>query len=219
MATPITEFERGWVLSWLARAGVPVKAPPRLTAELRAALGSAGTGGGEGLPPDADTTSGVLYALSLLGSPCAPDLLSQYEMDTHFCTWQGENGRSVTTNAHVLEAFGHFLETTGGGTAAHRYSAPMFKITSWLCERQEADGSWRDRWHASPITPRAAPRWPLSGTAPGPGARVPWTARSAGCSAPSGRTGVGALGRHHRGDGVRRAHPPARRIGPGAAPG
>ncbi|WP_021593200.1 prenyltransferase/squalene oxidase repeat-containing protein [Actinomadura welshii] len=150
VATPITEFERGWVLSWLARAGVPVKAPPRLTAELRAALGSAGTGGGEGLPPDADTTSGVLYALSLLGSPCAPDLLSQYEMDTHFCTWQGENGRSVTTNAHVLEAFGHFLETTGGGTAAHRYSASMFKITSWLCERQEADGSWRDRWHASP---------------------------------------------------------------------
>ncbi|NKZ02615.1 hypothetical protein HGB48_02420 [Actinomadura latina] len=150
VATPITEFERGWVLSWLTRAGIPVKAPPRLTAELRAALGSAGTGGGEGLPPDADTSSGVLYALSLLGSPCAPDLLLQYELDTHFCTWQGENGRSVTTNAHVLEAFGHFLETTGGGTAAHRYSAPMFKITSWLCERQEADGSWRDRWHASP---------------------------------------------------------------------
>ncbi|WP_433474808.1 prenyltransferase/squalene oxidase repeat-containing protein [Spirillospora sp. CA-142024] len=150
VATPITEFERGWVLSWLARAGVPVKAPPWLTAELRAALGQAGTGGGEGLPPDADTSSGVLYALSLLGSPCAPDLLLQYELDTHFCTWQGENGRSVTTNAHVLEAFGHFLETTGDGAAAHRYSASMIKITSWLCERQEADGSWRDRWHASP---------------------------------------------------------------------
>ncbi|TDC50769.1 hypothetical protein E1281_21480 [Actinomadura sp. KC345] len=150
VATPITEFERGWVLSWLARAGVPVTAPPRLAAELRAVLGPAGTGGGEGLPPDADTSSGALYALSFLGHPYAPDLLWQYELDTYFCTWQGENGRSVTTNAHALEAFGHFLEITGGGAAAHRYSASMIKITSWLCERQEADGSWRDRWHASP---------------------------------------------------------------------
>ena len=150
VATPITEFERGWVLSWLARAGVPVAAPPRLTAELRSVLGPAGTGGGEGLPPDADTSSGALYALSFLGHPYAPDLLWQYELDTYFCTWRGENGRSVTTNAHVLEAFGHFLETTGGGAAAHRYRASMIKVTSWLCERQEADGSWRDRWHASP---------------------------------------------------------------------
>jgi halimadienyl-diphosphate synthase len=26
----------------------------------------------------------------------------------------------------------------------------MAKIASWLCDRQDDDGAWRDRWHASP---------------------------------------------------------------------
>ncbi|MBG6086296.1 prenyltransferase/squalene oxidase repeat-containing protein [Actinomadura viridis] len=150
VAAPITEFERGWVLSWLARVGVPLKVPPRVIADLRAALGTTGTGGGAGLPPDADSSAGALYALSLLGRPYPPDLLWQYETETHFCTWRGENGRSITTNAHVLEAFGQYLEATGGGADRARYAASMAKVTFWLCGRQDADGAWRDRWHASP---------------------------------------------------------------------
>jgi halimadienyl-diphosphate synthase len=153
VATPITEFERGWTLGWLARAGVRVAVPPRLLDDLRAALGGAGTGGGAGLPPDADTSAGVLYALSLFGRPHPPDLLWEYETESHFCTWPGENGRSVTTNAHVLEAFGHFRETLKRGNGhrhAERYAATVSKVTAWLCEQQDADGAWRDRWHASP---------------------------------------------------------------------
>jgi halimadienyl-diphosphate synthase len=147
---PITNFERAWVLSWLIGGGVPVTVPPDLVSELRSALGSRGTSGGSGLPADADTTSGVLYALSLLGAPQSPDLLWAYETETHFCTWQGENGRSVTTNAHVLEAFGHYLESTGGRESAGRYQATITKVASWLCAQQGDDGGWRDRWHASP---------------------------------------------------------------------
>src|SRR5262249_40025605 len=85
-ATPIAPFERGWVLSWLLRAGIPVKVPAQLAGELHASLGPGGSPGGPGLPPDADTSAGVLYALSLAGSPHPPDLLWDYETDTHFCT-------------------------------------------------------------------------------------------------------------------------------------
>ncbi|MFB4313698.1 prenyltransferase/squalene oxidase repeat-containing protein [Actinomadura sp. 21ATH] len=172
VATPISEFERGWVLGWLARAGVPVPAPPgvldRLLAELTAALGESGTGGGAGLPPDADSSSGVLYALSLLGRPYPPDLLWKYETETHFCTWQGEDGISITTNAHVLEAFGHYLESTGGGERAVRYAATAAKVSSWLCDQQDDDGAWRDRWHASPYyaTACAVPALDDFGTGP-----------------------------------------------------
>ncbi|MFI0352453.1 prenyltransferase/squalene oxidase repeat-containing protein [Actinomadura sp. 9N407] len=148
VAAPITEFERGWVLSWLARAGIPLSVPSRMLDEMSASLGGAGTGGGSGLPPDADSSSGVLYALSLLGRPHPPDLLWEYETSTHMCTWQGENGHSITTNAHVLEAFGHYMQSTGRG--GPRHAATVAKVANWLCEQQDADGAWRDRWHASP---------------------------------------------------------------------
>ncbi|WP_240809639.1 prenyltransferase/squalene oxidase repeat-containing protein [Actinomadura sp. WMMA1423] len=150
VAVPVTNFERGWVLGWLARAGLAPSVPPELTAQMRASLGEEGAPGGTGLPPDADTSSGVLYALSLLGEPHPPDLLWKYETKTHFCSWPGENGRSVTTNAHVLEAFGHYLES-GGADPAGRYAASARKAASWLTGEQSNDGSWVDRWHASPL--------------------------------------------------------------------
>ncbi|RKS70849.1 squalene-hopene cyclase-like protein [Actinomadura pelletieri DSM 43383] len=150
VTVPMTNFERGWVLSWLARAGIPLSVPPELLGQMRAALGEDGAPGGPGLPRDADTSSGLLYALSLLGEPHPPDLLWQYETDTHFCSWPGENGRSVTTNAHVLEAFGHYLQCADTGPRK-RYVATIRKVTSWLIDRQKEDGRWEDRWHASPM--------------------------------------------------------------------
>ncbi|MEU8384946.1 prenyltransferase/squalene oxidase repeat-containing protein [Streptosporangium sp. NPDC048865] len=148
-ATPITVFERGWVLSWLLRAGIRVAVPASLAASLRDALGADGTAAGPGLPPDADTTSVAFHALALLGTPVEPAGLWAYETDTHFCTWQGEEGASPTVNAHVLDAFGEYLRR-GPGPAGPRYAAAVPKLSAWLRDRQEADGSWRDRWHASP---------------------------------------------------------------------
>ncbi|MEU5939889.1 prenyltransferase/squalene oxidase repeat-containing protein [Micromonospora sp. NPDC047548] len=144
-ATPITVFERSWVLSTLARAGVPLSVPAGVLAELRDALGPDGVATGPGLPTDADTTAVTLYALALLGRPADPACLARYDTGEHFCTWQGENGTSVTTNAHVLEALGRQV-----GDGGPRTAAVIRRLTGWLLDRQEADGRWSDRWHASP---------------------------------------------------------------------
>ncbi|WUI00148.1 hypothetical protein OHR68_42875 [Spirillospora sp. NBC_00431] len=151
---PLTVFERGWVIGWLARAGVPFSAPPHLVLSLTAPLGARGTAAADGLPADADTTAGALYALAHLGAAHSPEPLLQYETATHFCTWQGEEGFSTTTNAHALEAFGEYLRTVPAeriaDDTAHRYKARMRKAESWLIGQQRDDGSWADRWHASP---------------------------------------------------------------------
>lgn len=145
---PITVFERAWVLNWLVRAGVGVGVPAELVLSLTAPLGPLGTPAAAGLPADADTTAGALYALALVGAPHPPDILWPYETDTHFCTWQGEQGHSITTNAHVLEAFGQYVRARPD-TAA-RYAPAIHKVSAWLRQQQQADGSWLDRWHVSP---------------------------------------------------------------------
>ncbi|MEV6863657.1 prenyltransferase/squalene oxidase repeat-containing protein [Streptosporangium subroseum] len=147
-ALPITVFERGWTLSWLRRAGIPVDVPPELVASLEDGIGPAGVAAGAGLPPDADTTSVALYALALLGAPREPGSLWAYETDTHFCTWKGEEGSSPTVNAHVLDAFGEYRRRVPGSSL--RYRAAMDKLSAWLRDCQGAEGSWLDRWHASP---------------------------------------------------------------------
>ncbi|MBQ0978974.1 prenyltransferase/squalene oxidase repeat-containing protein [Micromonospora sp. M61] len=144
-ATPITVFERSWVLSTLARAGVLPTAPAQLVTGLRDALGPDGAATGPGLPTDADTTAVTLYTLALLGHPTDPTCLRRFDTGEHFGTWQGEDGASVTTNAHVLEAFGRCL---GGDDPA---AAPVLRrLTGWLIDHQHTDGRWTDRWHASP---------------------------------------------------------------------
>ncbi|MBB4919400.1 prenyltransferase/squalene oxidase repeat-containing protein [Streptosporangium saharense] len=149
-ATPVTAFERGWTLSWLRRAGVPVSVPGELVTGLDAAIGPGGVAAGPGLPPDADTTSVGLYTLALLRVPREPDALWAYETETHFCTWQGEEGASPTVNAHVLDAFGEYLRLVGAGAENARYTAATGKLSAWLRDRQLPEGSWRDRWHVSP---------------------------------------------------------------------
>ncbi|MFG2056000.1 prenyltransferase/squalene oxidase repeat-containing protein [Micromonospora sp. NPDC048930] len=157
-ATPITVFERSWALSALARAGIPVPAAEPIAAELRAALGPEGAATGPGLPADADTTAATLYALAALGYPVDPSALFRYDLGTHFCTWQGEDGASVTTNAHVLEAL-HRL-----AAGADPRAAPVTRrVTAWLLDLQHPDGSWSDRWHASPYYATAAVLAALTG--------------------------------------------------------
>ncbi|TDC01499.1 prenyltransferase [Micromonospora fluostatini] len=153
--TPITVFERAWVLSTLTRAGIRVAVPPDLVDSLTAGLGEDGTATSPGLPADADTTAVTLYALMRLGVPVTPHCLWRYETDTGFCTWPAEDGRSVTTNAHVLDAFGRHLATLGPhpaatGASAARYRAATHRLETFLLDQQHADGGWRDRWHASP---------------------------------------------------------------------
>ncbi|GAA0385128.1 hypothetical protein Acor_48360 [Acrocarpospora corrugata] len=147
---PITVFERGWVLSWLTRAGVPFEAPPEMVADLRAAIGPVGTPAGAGLPADADTTAVALYALAALGEPYDPASLRAYEIGTHFCTWPGEQGFSVSANAHVLDAFGVYAAGRGEEAPGY-YRTAIAKLVTLLRDHQRPDGSWADRWHASPF--------------------------------------------------------------------
>ncbi|WP_223884231.1 prenyltransferase/squalene oxidase repeat-containing protein [Micromonospora craniellae] len=146
--TPITVFERSWTLSTLLRAGVSVRPSPALVAGLAAALGPDGAATGPGLPADADTTSATLYALARLGRPVEPASLFRYDLGTHFCTWRGEDGNSITTNAHVLEALGWHARHTRDG--ASRYAVRVAALGGWLRDVQQPDGHWTDRWHASP---------------------------------------------------------------------
>ncbi|MEU9510646.1 prenyltransferase/squalene oxidase repeat-containing protein [Micromonospora sp. NPDC048170] len=160
--TPIAVFERAWVLGGLARVGAVADVPAELTAGLAAALGPTGAATSPGLPTDADTTAVTLFALARLGRPVAPDSLLAYDTGAHFCTWQGEDGASVTTNAHVLEALGWH--------ARHRPGRPhtdvVRRVAGWLVDGQLADGSWTDRWHASPYYATASVAASLAGYAP-----------------------------------------------------
>ncbi|WP_432826754.1 prenyltransferase [Dactylosporangium sp. CA-092794] len=139
-ATPITVFERAWVLGSLTRAGVPFAAPDDLVSSLTAGWGPDGTAAAPGLPADADTTAVVLFALQELGRPADTGVLRGYDTGAHFSTWPGEDGASVTTNAHVLDALG----------AEPRHAGVAERLTGWLCARQEPGGAWHDRWHSSP---------------------------------------------------------------------
>ncbi|MCP3786399.1 terpene cyclase/mutase family protein [Micromonospora sp. A3M-1-15] len=164
-ASPITVFERAWVLAILARAGAPLTVPGSLVTELRAAVGVSGAATGPGLPADADTTAVTLYALARLGRPLDVSRLDPYDTGRHFCTWPGEDGASVTTNAHVLDALGQHPAHPG-------VAATVDRVTGWLVERQEPDGRWGDRWHASAYYATYCVLLALADHAPGATARA-----------------------------------------------
>ncbi|HKS46533.1 MAG TPA: prenyltransferase/squalene oxidase repeat-containing protein [Amycolatopsis sp.] len=143
VAAPLGVFERSWVLATLLGAGVEPRVPPAVATSLYQAVGDDGVAGGTGLLPDADDTACTLHALALLGTPLPLDCLWAYQHDDHFVTYPEERTPSVTTNAHVLQAFA----TTGPPT--RRVTKAMRMLTTWLCGRQGGDGTWSDKWHAS----------------------------------------------------------------------
>ncbi|WP_307870843.1 prenyltransferase/squalene oxidase repeat-containing protein [Micromonospora sp. C51] len=146
-AAPITVFERAWVTTILARAGIDLTGSPGLVDSLTADLGATGTPTGPGLPTDADTTAVTLAALGRLGVSASTDCLWPYEIPEGFATWPGEDGFSTTTNAHVLDALGQRLAEQRGAQPRHR--AAVRRLVAALLDRQELQGNWADRWHAS----------------------------------------------------------------------
>ncbi len=146
--TPITVFERAWVLAALTTAGIGVTVPPGLVGSLHAAFDERGVAAGPGLPPDSDDTAAALYALAQLGSPRSPDCLLAYQVDAHFSCFPDERTPSISANAHVLQTLSRY----SGHDSPHRfrYQTTMGRLSGWLRDHQEADGSWWDKWHASP---------------------------------------------------------------------
>jgi halimadienyl-diphosphate synthase len=90
----------------------------------------------------------VLTALLRHGRDRAPDCLLGYLTDRHFACFPGERTPSTSTNAHALEAIEWFLPTHPAHRA--RFARPADLARRWLLETQAADGSWSDKWHASP---------------------------------------------------------------------
>ncbi len=148
VVTPITVFERAWVLAALTTAGIGVTVPHGLVGSVHAAFGECGVAAGPGLPPDSDDTAVALYALAQLDSPRSLDYLLAYQVDAHFSCFPDERTSSISTNAHVLQAFGRYLERNV--PQRFRHQVTMGKLSGWLRDCQEADGSWWDKWHASP---------------------------------------------------------------------
>jgi halimadienyl-diphosphate synthase len=146
--TPIAAFERAWVVAALTTAGIDVTVPRGLVGSLHAAFGECGVAAGPGLPPDSDDTAVALYALAQLGSPRSLDYLLAYQVDTHFSCFHDERTPSVSTNAHILRTFGRYLEYNMPQRFSHQ--TVMSKLSRWLRDCQEADGSWWDKWHSSP---------------------------------------------------------------------
>lgn len=146
----IAVFERAWVLGWLLDAGVPVGVPPELTAYLDDSLDASGAPAGPGLPANADDTAAVLHALALAGRPAPASSLWAYETDDGFCCFPGERTPSTSTNAHVLEALLATAPAKGPAAQRDRHRDAVRKTEDWLLGRQHPDGSWDDKWHASP---------------------------------------------------------------------
>jgi len=162
--TPITYFERAWILNSFGMTSLDYSPPAELLDSLEAGLGEYGVPAAPGLPPDSDDTAGVLYALALHGRPHRPDSLMHYRGDGYFTCFPSERTASTSTNAHVLEAIGCYLSRHPGERG--RYGAATDMAASWLVDNQELDGSWYDKWHASAYYATACAVLALSDFAP-----------------------------------------------------
>lgn len=159
VAAPLTLFERAWVLSTLLDTGVPITAPrpvlDRLVDSLHGAFTDDGAAGGAGLPVDVDDTATGLHALALLGSPRSPDVLRGFDRGDHFFCFPEERTPSTSANAHVVQALGTTLALPSNTpvldeTQRAWCSERLDTVVRWLVANQHPDGSWTDKWHASP---------------------------------------------------------------------
>jgi hypothetical protein len=146
--TPISYFEPAWVLNSLDVGGLSHVAPVGILDRLDSGLTATGAPAAPGLPPDADDTAAVLSALLRHGRGYAPDSLLRFKGDGYFTCFPRERNPSVSTNAHVLEAFALYLAHRPADGA--RFAAHATTAADWLMDNQDANGSWQDKWHASP---------------------------------------------------------------------
>ncbi|WP_435862656.1 hypothetical protein [Streptomyces spectabilis] len=136
--TPITNFELLWVRYAQEIEGHLDR--ERTAAELTATLTPRGVHGAPGLSPDVDDTAVALYLLSRLGYQVDTQVLHRFADGGHYACYPGEDTPSTSANAHVLEALG----------SARDSFHTRAKISEWLTACQHPEGSWSDKWHASP---------------------------------------------------------------------
>lgn len=145
----IDMFEAAWSLHFLlsvnpdlAREPLCAKVVSRLQGAFDPVRGNSWASE-DYFPQDSDDTGLVLAALSMAGNPIDPAVLLRFESNAGFVCWANERNASVSANAHVLEAL-----VLGRG--ANRYRSQITKATDFLLAARRSDGSWLDKWHASP---------------------------------------------------------------------
>lgn len=162
--TSITYFERAWVVAALRGADLHTDIPVEVTGCLRTALRATGLPAGPGLPADSDDTAAALHALDLVGKPEPADCLWGYDTGLYFQCFTGERTPSISTNAHILTVLAE-----PSRLADPRYRGAAERVAGWLIGQQRSDGSWIDKWHASPYYATACCAAALARLA-GPGA-------------------------------------------------
>jgi hypothetical protein len=147
-AAPILVFERLWVAAALARAGLPPATLPTVREWADGIYDTQGVRGAPGLMTDADDTAMAVLVASLVGRPHDPAPLDLFHNGSHYDCYIGEDTGSVTANAHALQALSSY--TRHHPEAAGTYGPRADKLCDWLIGRQEPEGHWPDKWHASP---------------------------------------------------------------------
>lgn len=146
--TSVAYYERAWILGNLATAGVALDLLSPLAAELPPDTARTGAPTAPGFAYEAETSAIVLTAFAQLGPAQEPAYLWQYDAGTHFRSTIPEFTPSTSTNAHVMGALGSYLGV--GPEDGERYADAIERIALWLRDQQQEDGTWIDKWHASP---------------------------------------------------------------------
>ncbi|MFJ7497639.1 prenyltransferase/squalene oxidase repeat-containing protein [Streptomyces sp. NPDC097727] len=147
-AAPLRVVERLWVAAALARAHLPAAALPTVRGWAEEIYDPQGVRGAPGLMTDADDTAMAVLVASLVGLPYDPAPLDLFHNGSHYDCYIGEDTGSVTANAHALQALVSHLRHRPA--AEHTYGPRAAKLCDWLIGRQQPEGHWSDKWHASP---------------------------------------------------------------------
>ena len=149
-AAPLCTVERLWSAAALARTGLPAAAAHTALGWARASHHPEGVRGAPDLAPDADDTAMTVLVCAQLGHPWSPNALARFDNGAYYDCYIGEDTCSITPNAHALYAWTCWLNTSAAlGDPASR-AAPIERLRDWLLDRQQPEGHWRDKWHASP---------------------------------------------------------------------
>ncbi|KAI9925901.1 hypothetical protein MW887_005707 [Aspergillus wentii] len=153
-AFPSTYFELTWVLTTLLEAGFTVQDIGKERAErfahfLTDALDkNKGTlGFSPGMEADVDDTAKSILTLSLLGHPTSHQgLLSKFEAETHFRTYDRERNPSLSANCNALVCL---LAQPNVADLTPQ----IIKIASFLTRTWWSDNNLEDKWNLSQFYP------------------------------------------------------------------
>ncbi|MFE7358429.1 prenyltransferase/squalene oxidase repeat-containing protein [Streptomyces sp. NPDC057543] len=147
-AAPLHVVERLWLAAALGRTHLPTAALATIRGWAKEIYDPQGVRGAPGLMTDADDTAMAVLASSLTGLPHDPAPLDLFHNGSHYDCYIGEDTGSVTANAHALQALMSHLQHHP--TAQDTYGPRAAKLCDWLIGRQQPEGHWTDKWHASP---------------------------------------------------------------------